>query len=301
MKAIFIFLITLFFTTNIFSYEYYFIDSKQQRKVFTNSLPYSSKIESCINTITHYKNYLLVNERELVYIDDNSNLISTNCNDKVFVIKEFKDKIESQIVYKNRLYINVKDSVWVTDGKKDNTTLLKNKLGILAFNNTDYNLYVLEYPAHDELNLYVVNKDFKSLKRVSKGITISSSRFSHFSTPNLYITRMGTLFKMNEITYDVEVVNEQFNVFYPSFAIPLKGKLIHFVSEKGEIYVTYGTKDSTQKIKSFRDTKRDVYFRVHSLGEDKVSFLALDDKRNESLYETDGTIEGTVLVRKVSK
>jgi len=298
MKTIFIFLMTIFFPFSLFSYEYNFIDAHGQKKLFINSHPYSTKIDRCIYTIAYDKNHLVIDNKKFVYMHE-SNLLIDDCNSNISILEQIKGEVKSEIVYKNRLYLYIDDSIWVTNGTKEGTYKLKDDIGIVSFNTTNYNLYILEYVAVDELKTYIVDKENRTLKRVLKGITIPSSRFAHFGKPVLFVTRLGTLFKMNEITFDIEIINEQDNVFYPSFLVPLSDKLLHFVSEKGEIYITNGTDEGTKIIKTFRDTKRDVYFQLHTLTENKIEFFTTDDKQNQSLYETDGTIEGTVFVKSI--
>lgn len=298
MKTIFIFLVIILFNTMLLSYEYNFTDSTGQKGLFQNSLPFSKNIENCINKLSFTSNYLLKNNREFLYVED-SNLVLNDCNKNTSTIKKFQKDIESKIVFKNKLYLNVNHSVWVSDGTKDGTYILKKDLNIFSFNTSNYNLYILSYPGMDELEMYTIDEKNKTLKRILKGISISTSRFAHFGTPFLYITRYGTLFRMNEINFEIEIINDQPLVYYPSFLVPMGEKLLHFVSEKGEIFVTNGTKEGTQKIKSFRNTRKDIYFKVETAYDNKIVFLTQDINKNENMYETDGTKEGTTFLKKV--
>lgn len=299
MKTIFILLSVLIFNTTLFSYEYNSLDATGQKGLFQNSLPYSKNIENCINKISLNYNHLLKDNKYFLYVQD-STLLTNDCNNKINVIKKFKNNIEDAIVFKNKMYLNIDRSVWVSDGTKIGTFLLKKDLDIFRFNTSNYNLYILAYPGMDGLNMYTVDEENKTLKRVLKGISISTSKFAYFAEPSLYITRFGNLFKMNEITFETNVINDQPLVYYPSFLIPIGDKLLHFVSEKGEIFITNGTRKGTKKIKSFRDTKKDIYFKLHSIEKNKIFFLTAGIEKNEVLYQTDGTIEGTIVVANTS-
>lgn len=299
MKTIFLTLIIFIFNISLFSYEYNFEDSIGQKGLFQNNLPYSKKTDNCITNITLNENYILKKNKEFFY-EENSTLILNNCNSKIEIIKEFKDEVKSKIVFKNKMYLNINNAVWLSDGTKSGTILLKKDLDTFRFNTTNYNLYILSYPGMNGLKIYTIDEKNKTLKRILKGVSISSSRFAHFGTPHLYITRLGNFYKMDEITFDIKVINSQPLVYYPSFLTPLGEKLLHFVSEKGEIFITNGTKDGTKRIKSFRDTRKDIYFKIYAVENDKILFLTQDIKNNKKLYETDGTIEGTTFIKEMN-
>ncbi len=298
MKTLAILFISIIFNTAVLSYEYNFIDSKRQKGLFKNDIPYSSIIENCINIASSNNNYILKDSKEFLYVE-RSRLILNNCDEKFSIIKDFNNVITNEIIFKNNIYLSVNNEIWSSDGTEDGTYLLKKGLDKFSFHMTKYNLYVILYPSMSGLKIYTIDQNNRTLKRVLKGISIGSSRFAYFAKPYLYITRYGSLFKMNEINYEIKVINDQPLVYYPSFLASIGEKLVHFVPEKGEIFITNGTKEGTHMIKSFRNTKKDIYFKIHTVFDNKILFVTQDVDNNIDLYETDGTEEGTVFVKKM--